>query len=149
MKKSIAILVMLTFAQTAWAGAWGTEAFENDDAVDWLSACVKNPNGNSLSDAFDAALDSELVDIDIGSVAIAAAEVVAAQQGNPGRNLPSDVRICSERQAKGVSLVATARKVVEKVRNPKHSELAAEWAQNNLERWQSSMDDLARRLAVR
>jgi len=147
MRNAIAVVVMMFFTQTAWAGAWGTGAFENDDALEWLSACVQAPKNSAVSDALNAVFDSEFVGGDIGAAAIAAAEAVAAQRGRPSPNLPSDLRICLEHQTKSIALAASAAKAVERVRNPETSELAAEWTKNVLIAWQASLDDLVKRLA--
>lgn len=147
MRKAIAVLTMMLFTEIAWAGAWGTGAFENDAALDWLSACVQAQGNSAVSSALNAVFDGEFVDADIGAAAIAAAEAVAAQRGRPGPHLPTDLRRCLEHQLKSANLAASAAKVVEKVRNPKTSELAAEWAKNNLKEWHASLDDLAKRLA--
>lgn len=147
MKKPIALLALLFCSKLTWAGAWGPNAFENDDALDWLSVCIKGQGSAAVSDALNAVLKSEFVEADIGATGIAAAEVVAAKRGQPGANLPEDVRACVATQPTVESLAASAQKVVEKVMNPKTSELAAEWANNASKSWQASLADLSKRLA--
>lgn len=147
MKKIIATLLMIFSLDGAWAGAWGAKAFENDVALDWMSACVRSQGNKEISDALEAVLSSNFVDADVGAVGIAAAEVVAAQHGKPGLDLPEELRVWIERQGKSNSLKMTARKVVEKIKNSKTSELAAEWASNGQKEWRTSIDNLAKRLS--
>jgi hypothetical protein len=69
-------------------GAWGFQAFENDDALDWLEelevggAEVVRQGLNAVADGYIEAPD--------GSVAVAAAEITAAAQGIPHGDLPED-----------------------------------------------------------
>jgi hypothetical protein len=146
MKKPIIVLALLFCSKLTWAGAWGPKAFENDDALDWLTVCVDGQSG-AVSDALNAVLKSEFVGGDVGAAGIAAAEVVAAKRGQPSKDLPEDARACVATQRNLERLAASARKVVEKVMNPKKSELAAEWASNGSKSWQASLADLAKRLA--
>lgn len=147
MTKSIVLLVLLFFSKLTWAGAWGANAFENDDALDWLFVCTKAQGSGAVSDALNAVLKSEFVEVDVGAAGIAAAEIVAARRGRPSSKLPEDARACIGSQQKIESLAALARKVVGKVINPKTSELASEWANDGSKAWQASVADLAERLA--
>lgn len=147
MRKPIILLALLFFSKLTWAGAWGANAFENDDALDWLSVCTKVQGSDAVSDALNAVLKSEFIEVDVGAAGIAAAEIVAAKRGQPSSELPEDARTCIGRLHKVESLAARARTVVQKVMNPKTSELAAEWANNGSKAWQASLADLAKRLA--
>ena len=70
-------------------GAWGTDSFANDDAMDWIAE--QEANGlAAVASAFaavDAAADDYL-DASIASSALAAAEVVAALLGGPSPTRP-------------------------------------------------------------
>jgi hypothetical protein len=71
-------------------GAWGAGAFDNDDALDWLSELVDSPDfalGRAVLDV--TAL--EYLEAPEGSAALAAAEVVAAARGHPAALLPDEV----------------------------------------------------------
>ena len=74
-------------------GAWGIENFENDDALDWV---IELENANDLSiinDAFDTVIKNsgEYVDAWESSIALAAAEVIAALDGQAADKLPEEV----------------------------------------------------------
>ena len=76
-------------------GAWGTGIFENDDALDWLLGWETADEGEGTADdpgriafvigAMAVAVDHKgYLEVDAGSVALAAAEVVAAASGKTG-----------------------------------------------------------------
>jgi hypothetical protein len=70
-------------------GVWGYLPFENDDALDWLEELEAGG-----SDVFRQALakaGDRYVEAPDGAVALAAAEVTAASQGNPLGDLPENV----------------------------------------------------------
>lgn len=68
-------------------GAWGAGSFQNDDAADWGHDLTDADDVKfvvaSLRAAADASLD-DYIEVDVGSNAVAAAEVVAAASGHPG-----------------------------------------------------------------
>jgi hypothetical protein len=70
-------------------GAWVTSAFENDDALDWVSELEDGTV--DLVRASLAVTESDYLELPDGSVAIAAAEVIAAAVGNPSPSLPASV----------------------------------------------------------
>lgn len=74
-------------------GAWDIGSFANDDALDWLIDLQEEDDLDLLEDAFSAVIDQkqELPDASDCSVAIAAAEVVAALLGSPNRDLPEEL----------------------------------------------------------
>src|SRR3982074_844158 len=66
-------------------GAWGVGSFENDDAMDWVTGLREGPGDNILREALapiTSAEDQYLQAPDC-SIAIAAAEAVAAGRGHP------------------------------------------------------------------
>jgi hypothetical protein len=65
-------------------GAWGTGAFENDDALDWIAEFCEEPGEEGLRAALSAAADADgYLESSDASNALAAAEVVAALNGAP------------------------------------------------------------------
>ena len=128
-------------------GAWGPGSFENDDAMDWL--------GGLTPDSGDAALRPALVAVAEGrghvegpdcSVAIAAAEAVAAARGKPATKLPPEVEAwlaSSPHIAR--DLVDVARMAIRRVVSD--SELKDLWEESeSSEEWREAMSDLESRL---
>ncbi len=75
-------------------GAWGVQSFENDDAVDWLSDLRRSTGMQAILSAVAVVAELETdsyLEVPEASVAVAAAEVVAALLGRPTSNLPPDV----------------------------------------------------------
>ncbi|QOT19438.1 DUF4259 domain-containing protein [Paenarthrobacter sp. YJN-5] len=126
-------------------GAWGFQAFENDDALDWLEdleaggSDIVRQSLNAVADGYIEAPD--------GSVAVAAAEITAAAQGNPHGDFPEDVATWvtahgAELTAEDAQLALTA---VERV-GGEESELAELWDEADEPEWKDSLDDLSERL---
>ena len=70
-------------------GAWGYLPFENDDALDWLED-LEAGGADVVRKALAKAAD-RYVQAPEGAIALAAAEVAAASQGNPLGDLPENV----------------------------------------------------------
>jgi hypothetical protein len=129
-------------------GADGHGPFDNDDAMDWVAELAEADDESVLAEALEAvSLDAdEYVDATDASVAVAAAEVVAALLDQPADELPEEVWDFVERQ-RGVkpSLVKLARKAVTRVL--KDSELRELWEESDgFEAWKDSLEDLLSRL---
>jgi hypothetical protein len=71
-------------------GAWGAGPFDNDDALDWLAALSASRDFAAGREALDVASDDHL-EAPEASMALAAAEVVAAALGHPTELLPDEV----------------------------------------------------------
>lgn len=74
-------------------GAWGAKAFENDSALDWLSE-LEADGLDALHDILGAVADTPpdaYLDVDEGSPALAAAEIVAAALGHGRERIPRRV----------------------------------------------------------
>ena len=67
-------------------GAWGTLAFDNDDACDWALDLATSDDLSLVETAFEElqAVGNEYLEVDVASRALAACEVVARLQGRPG-----------------------------------------------------------------
>jgi hypothetical protein len=70
-------------------GVWGYLPFENDDALDWLEEL--EAGGSDVIRQALAKAGDRYVEAPDGAVALAAAEVTAASQGNPLGDLPENV----------------------------------------------------------
>ena len=65
-------------------GTWGIGSFENDDAADFMIDALESGDLSLLGEVFDNVLTStEYVEASDATVAIAAAEIVAAALGRP------------------------------------------------------------------
>lgn len=130
-------------------GAWGTGAFENDDAADWLAELEGATDDRVLEAAFDAVLDGAGTDLMVEGPAVAAAEVVAAALGAPAADLPEAPAEWAKGQP-GHTLRPTtygkAIKAVEQIAG--RSEMLDLWSEaEDFEAWQAAIVDLQTRLA--
>ena len=128
-------------------GAWGTGAFENDDASDWVYE-LEDGGIDAIESALDDAVRSSDLSAPTDVNAIAAAEVVAAAIGRPVPGLREDIAVLVAGVAPNVTAehAARARTAVERVLNA--SELAELWAEtDDDEAWRRLVEDLIRRLS--
>ncbi|HET7139649.1 MAG TPA: DUF4259 domain-containing protein [Arthrobacter sp.] len=126
-------------------GAWGYLPFENDDALDWLEE-LEAGGANVVRQALAKAGD-RYVEAPDGAIAIAAAEVTSASQGNPLGELPEKVTDWVATHGPEITAedVEMALEAVERVKGEK-SELAELWDDADEPEWRESLDDLAERL---
>ncbi len=129
-------------------GAWGIGHFDNDAAGDWMLELEDARSLAPVVDAFDE-VDASLdyLDADIGSIALAAAETVAAVIGKPADDLPESVAeiAASLKGAADSALVSRARASIEKV--GAQSELRELWEEtDSFDEWQSLVANLIERL---
>jgi Domain of unknown function (DUF4259) len=129
-------------------GAWGTAAFDNDDASDW----VYELETDGIA-AVDAALSDALEATDLYGPtdvnAIAAAEVVSAARGRPVDGLRDDIVALANGLATSVTPdhAARSRAVVERVLAG--SELSELWAETDDDvQWRGLVGDLIQRLSA-
>lgn len=129
-------------------GAWGTGAFENDDAGDWLAELDSAEDDSPLVVAFDAVLAGGYVELPEAGAAVAAAEVVAGMLGFPGADNPEYVTrwVSDHRNALHPDTVRKARAAVEQVAS--ESEMRDLWEESDsADAWEAAITDLQRRLA--
>ncbi len=128
-------------------GTWGSGPFENDDAADWVYDLEDADDLTLAMDAIERVRNSDYVDAYDASVALAAAEVIAAAGGAPHADLPEGVsRWLTEADpdvAADHGEAATA--AVARIRG-EDSELAELWAEVDAAEWHSHLDDLVERL---
>lgn len=123
-------------------GAWGILPFENDDALDWLDEL--EGCGTEVVRAALAKAGEGYVEATEGCVAVAAAEVISASQGNPPGDLPENVADWVTAHGRGITAedVELALKAVQRVAG-EESELAELWDEADEPEWRESIDDLA------
>jgi hypothetical protein len=133
-------------------GTWGTGLFENDDAGDWTMYFLDAPSERLLRAASEAVIGIEdYIERDLGGYALAAAEVVAAANGRPSRDIPPKLRNCAEVN-QGVAtpeLAGQAMAAIDRVMIAESSEIAElSWATDTLAAdWAVWVYDLRLRLA--
>lgn len=129
-------------------GAWGTGAFDNDAALDWVWE-LEDGGITAIESALDEAVRSSDLSAPTDVEAIAAAEVVAAAIGRPLAGLSEEIGALVAHVAPSVTPehTARARTAVERVLN--NSELAELWAEtDDADTWRGLVEDLISRLAL-
>jgi len=111
-------------------GAWGPKAFENDAAMDWVAG-LDAGGVELLRDVLELVAEAatrEEVDVDDGSVAIAAAEIVAAARGRGRDRVPRRLKAWLDAYAADVDEddARLARRAVQRVLGGR-SELRSLW----------------------
>ena len=128
-------------------GAWGHGSFENDDALDWVAE-LETDGIAAIRKALKLSA-REYIEVDQGSNAIAAAELVAAARGHRADELPDEVTAWIQANASTITDqdVVLARKAVERVREGS-SELEELWAEHGPDNpWERGTASLIERLA--
>ena len=129
-------------------GTWGFQSFENDECMDWVWELTDSEKFAAIEDAFAAVTDEaeEYREAVPCSIAIAAAEVVAALNGRPSPHLPKGVTSWMKgRPAPDAALLAQARQAVAAV--TAESELRELWTESGrLDEWLAVIRDLEERL---
>jgi hypothetical protein len=129
-------------------GAWGSGSFENDDAADWVAG-LATITPDDLTRIFTrAADDPSYLEAPDASIAVAAAEVIAALHGAPAKNVPAKIVEWTESHtdASTPELKALATRAVERVR--RDSEVKDLWLEaDGIKDWIEEIQDLQTRLA--
>jgi hypothetical protein len=132
-------------------GAFGTDTFENDTAVDWTYE-LEARGWSHVEDTLARALSvgAEHLDADLACEALAAADTVARALGRRGQvdayTETVDAWVGAQRSRPNASLVARARAAVERVLGP-NSELADLWAESDeAADWREHVGELRARL---
>lgn len=130
-------------------GAWGAGAFDNDDAMDWVAELEGAEDEAVLVAAFEEIPEEagEYLEAPDCSMAIAAAEVVAALRGKPADDLPEEVSAWVEKKAAPKqSVVALAKAALKRI--AAESELQELWDESDSrDEWHGRIADLQKRLA--
>lgn len=129
-------------------GTSGPGSFENDGAMDWVAELESYAEDSPIVDALNTVIDQadDYPEEPDCSVAIAAAEVVAAQLGNLNENCPEEVEAWVEgHPTPSATRIAQARQVIEVIQAD--SELKDFWKESDeFEAWQTGMENLMSRL---
>lgn len=136
---------------SAIAGAWDVGSFDNDDALDWAWELTESDDLSLVEETLRNAVDATgYLEAPAGSMALAAAEVVAALRGNPSSSLPPEVSEWTKTHELAVSdkLLRLARTAVVHVRNAESSELEQLWSESDetASLWHAELDNLLERL---
>ena len=144
-------IFLLLCSSLALSGGWDVGPFDNDDALDWVWELSESNDISVVEEALQNAIStSGYLEAPTGSVALAAAEVVAALKGQPRAQLPDEVTtwVASHQLEVDDQLVKAARQAIAHVKNSQSSELAQLWSDSEelLNQWHKDLADLERRL---
>lgn len=129
-------------------GAWGTGAFDNDDASDWVYDFEKRGIA-AIEDALSEAEGSRPLEMPTDVNAIAAGEVVAAALGRPATGLREDILSLTRLLRDHVTSDHAERARVAAERVLADSEVADLWAETDEDgEWRAMVGDLISRLAL-
>jgi hypothetical protein len=148
MKRIVLLLAALLTCNLCLAGAWGPGSFDNDDALDWAHLCTESTGSAVIGSALQAAMQPGALEASVGAAAVAAAELVAAANGKPGKTLPKDLSDWLNRQPRQeiVKFAQVARKALTRVRDRRVSELHQLWEESTDKQWVSTITELEARL---
>jgi uncharacterized protein DUF4259 len=129
-------------------GAWGAGSFDNDDAMDWVVGLAEGSVDNVLRQALApvASTGDRYLEAPDCSIAIAAAEAVAAARGHPAASLPEDLaNWVAKKPTVATDLVGLARAAVDRVVSK--SELKDLWDESDSpDDWRAAVNELRKRL---
>lgn len=128
-------------------GAWGTGVFENDYAADWVAGLEDSSTIQPVVSALLSACADGYREGRACSVALVAAEIVAAIKGKPAPHLPEEVLKWARSHKSQINedLVDLALQAIHRVGT--ESELLDLWQESGeLPGWMSTIEDLRRRL---
>ncbi|MEO8075451.1 MAG: DUF4259 domain-containing protein [Acidobacteriota bacterium] len=134
-------------------GAWGELAFDNDEANDWAYGLEDVDDLSLVESALGEIeeLGDEYVDQDTGCNALAACEVLARLQGNPGYNnaytRKVDDWVAAHPFKPSAALLTRAAAALDRVLG-EDSELPEVWAEGDANAWRTAVADLRRRLSA-
>jgi hypothetical protein len=128
-------------------GAWGTAAFDNDDASDWVYELEKD-GITAIDGALKEALGPGELETPTDVNAIAAGEVIAAALGRPVADLREDILGLANGLAESITPEHAARARTAVERALAGSEIAELWGETDDEdEWRGLVQDLIRRLS--
>ncbi len=129
-------------------GAWGAGSFDNDDASDFVHELEETSDLDLVRAVLTEVVEtSDYLEAPEGSVAGAAADVVASARGNPPAELVESVRawLTRVRPEPSDDDIELALRALDRVRGTE-SELAELWSDAGEGDWSRAMADLESRL---
>lgn len=134
-------------------GAWGTGPFENDDAADWSFQFEETDRATGqalVAEALGLLVADEYVEAPEGSVAVAAAQVVAWLVAPESIEESADAEtvvgwVRSNPGAADDQLIESARRLLTNIRGD-DSELAELWDEAGERAWEASLVAIEERL---
>lgn len=128
-------------------GAWGIGNFDNDDAADFLGNLGDSKVSDIKSLLSKVIAQTGYVEAPESSVAIAAAEVIAALKGAPSSEAPKQISrwIEQTKPRADAEAVTLALRLISRIKVD--SELKDLWEEaGRLDEWQDRVEDLVQRL---
>lgn len=128
--KKLILTTLALLAPLALGGAWGYGSFDNDDAADWMYE-LQAPNASVVTSALERVSSRKgYVEAPDCSVALAAAEVVAAALGRPHEDFPDSLRgwVRVKDSAPFQAAVPMAQSALKVCLSPSNSELRQLWS---------------------
>ncbi len=129
-------------------GAWGSGAFDNDDAGDWLEELEESADTSVIADALDRVVSfDDYLELPDANHGVAAAEVVAALRGRPPADFDEMAEgwVKANRKLNVSDLVQPALAALQRIRSA--SELKELWDDSKeAKKWYAVLDDISRRL---
>lgn len=127
---------------------WGAGIYENDDAMDWIYDLVDSSGLTRVKHALDVIIHDNSGSLEIADcrIALAAADLVAALDGDMNPNLPEEAEEwinITNRSASG--LRAKAEDAVRKIMEDSELRSYVE-EKGNLEEWEKNVKALLKRL---
>jgi hypothetical protein len=129
-------------------GAWGLGVFENDSAADWIGELLGSNGTSAIAAALEiVASADDYIEVDEGSAALAAIEVLNLMKGVGPESVPDPVSEWVEQNlGQNVSrLIPLAKRALGKVADAKLSEVAQLWLEQDYD-WDGMVADIRARL---
>jgi hypothetical protein len=128
-------------------GAWSHTSFGNDDALDFIAEVVEDGEP-AIANAFEVVnflKPDDYLEAPDASVALAAAELVAARCGRPPADFPPQAAAVVARIKDHRTLSGEAISAIKRILD--YSELKELWAESQeFDKWRADVHDLLERL---
>ncbi|MET3132750.1 hypothetical protein AAKU55_003028 [Oxalobacteraceae bacterium GrIS 1.11] len=131
-------------------GTWSVDTFGNDYALDWVQDLQETSNLDAIAGTLACALDGDgELEAPFGAEALAAIEVLARLQGNPGEpDAQLDRWVAQRKQKVTPALAAKAMRAIERILG-EQSELRQLWQDSaEYEAWRAAVLALKARVRL-
>lgn len=132
-------------------GAWGLDAFANDDGCDWTAELEEADDLAPVEQAFaDLEAEDDYLDLSFAYRALAACETLARLRGRPGYTNaytePVDKWVAAHPQQPSDELIQRGSAAIDRVLG-ENSEARGLWEDaGRLDDWKASVEDLRTRM---